>query len=78
MCQGVGTGKTTEMLEIGHLHALHLLGKKAEAKISVRLVVMTTELVEYYCKIFAEKQAACSAMHETAPGMYTCNDMTIA
>ena len=58
ICQPTGTGKTTEMLEVGYLAALDLLSKKGSSKVTLRLVVMTEGLAVYYKNLFADKQAA--------------------
>ena len=50
-----GTGKTTEMLEIGYLAALDLLVPGGRSKVTLRIVLMTAELVEFNKKLFAAK-----------------------
>lgn len=57
VCQPTGTGKTSEMLEVGYLNALELLPKKGNDKVTVRLIVMTTELVNLHQKHYAAKMA---------------------
>ena len=55
VCQPTGTGKTTELLELGYLAGLDLLPQKKSSKITVRLVVPSTKLVAFNKELFEEK-----------------------
>ena len=51
-----GLGKTTCMLELGHVLGLVSLGPYSKKDIAVQLVVANDDLVAYYEHLFAEKQ----------------------
>ena len=48
ICQGTGTGKSSQMVDLGYLMGLSILSKKEDAKVIVRLVVMSKEFVKLY------------------------------
>ena len=43
ICQGTGTGKSTQMLEIGYELAMCALSPKSKKEVTVRLIVSTPE-----------------------------------
>ena len=53
---GCGLGKTTCMLELGHVLGLAALGPHRKKEIAVQLVVANDDLVAYYEELFAKKQ----------------------
>lgn len=55
--QPTGTGKTTQMVEIGYLAALEHLSSNGKAQIKVHFVVPSTELANLHEHNFAKKQA---------------------
>ena len=55
IAQPTGTGKTTEMLEIGYLMALDCLPATGKTTITVYLVVPSKEQAQLYQKRFQSK-----------------------
>ena len=55
--QPTGTGKTTEMIEMGYLAALQHLGPTGKGQIKVHLVVPSAELAALHEQNFTKKQA---------------------
>jgi hypothetical protein len=55
VCQPTGTGKTTEMLELGYLMADECIPKSGNSVIDVHLIVPSPEQAELYQNRFAEK-----------------------
>ena len=51
-----GLGKTTCMLELGHILGQSLLPPKSQRKIMVRLELANSDLVAQYQKLFKENQ----------------------
>jgi len=52
---GCGSGKTTCMLELGHIIGLRLLGQKVKSA-KVKLLVANADLVAFHMQLFAAKQ----------------------
>lgn len=61
ICQPVGTGKTTEMVEIGYLMAIDTIAANGKKTATVRLVVPANEQVQLYERKFKSKLAESSS-----------------
>ena len=57
VCQPTGTGKTTEMLELGYMMGRLLRPATGNREVNVRLIVPSPEQATLYKKRFAEKES---------------------
>ena len=53
ICWSCGTGKTTSILELGHIIGLNSLSAKSKKTVTVRLVLANPDLVNHYKQQFA-------------------------
>ena len=56
VCWACGLGKTTCMIDLGHVLALLSMKPNGRTPITVRLVLANEDLVKHYAQLFAEKQ----------------------
>ena len=55
VCWPTGTGKTTQMLELGYIMGKALRSSNGKAVVNVRLIVPSSEQAKLYKKRFEEK-----------------------
>ena len=57
ICWGCGLGKTTCMMELGHMIGQVSLGPKSKKAQNVRLVLANSDLVTHYDTLFNQKES---------------------